>query len=372
MAPGEPDQAGAWRERARRFALEYLRPGAEEVDRSDRLPADLLDRLRSERFLGVGLPAAWGGAGGDARCVVAVLEELAAESAAAATLVSVHLAVAAAPILEWGTDEQKERCLRPLAEGRWLGAFGLTEPSVGSDTVHLSTRYEPDNGGFALTGSKMFITNAASADVLLVFATRDATLGSKGISAFLLRKGTPGFSIAQRLDKLGLRGSETNELVLDRARLPREALLGPEGSGLKVALGALTGGRVGIASCALGVARAAFEELQRRAQGTRDDAIRAITARAYVDLAAAQALVAEAARRKDEGGAYLDAASAAKLYASQAAVRIASKGLEVAGWEGARRGAAPERLLRDARVFPIVEGTTEVQELILGRSLVGR
>lgn len=372
MTPGEPATASAWREQARRFARDYLRPTAESVDRTDRLPADLLDRLRDERFLGVGIPAAWGGAGGDARCVVAVLEELAAESAAAATLVSVHLSVAAAPILEWGTDAQKDAYLRPLAEGRWLGAFGLSEPSVGSDTARLTTRYRSADGGFELTGSKMFITNAASADLLVVFATRDPSLGSHGISAFLLRKGTPGFSIAQRLDKLGLRGSETNELVLDAARLPREALLGPEGSGLKVALGALTGGRVGIASCALGVARAAFEELQRRARGTADDAVRAVVARAYVDLAAAQALVAEAARRKDEGGAYLEAASAAKLYASQAAVRIASKGVEVAGWEGARSGAAPERLLRDARVFPIVEGTTEVQELILGRSLVGR
>ena len=372
MSPAVPTDAEGWRERARSFARDALRPIAETVDRTDRLPPELLGQLRELRFTGVGIPERWGGAGGDTRSVVAVLEELAVESAAAATLLSVHLSVTAAPVLEWGTDAQRERYLRPLAEGRWLGAFGLTEPSVGSDTVRLSTRYERTGDGVSITGSKMFITNAASADLLLVFATRDASLGSRGISAFLLRKGTPGFSIAQRLEKLGLRGSETNELVLTEARLPSDALLGPEGEGLKVALGALTGGRVGIASCALGVARAAFEEMQRRARVTPDDATRATVARAYVDLAAATALVADAARLKDAGAPFVEAASAAKLYAAQAAVRIASKGVEVAGWDGVRDGAAPERLLRDARVFPIVEGTTEIQELILGRALVGR
>ncbi len=372
MAGESRTDAAGWRERARRFAREYLRPTAEAADREDRAPSDLLARLREERFLGLGVPPSWGGAGGGAREIVAVLEELAAESAAAATLVSVHLSVAAAPVLTWGTDAQREAYLRPLAEGRWLGAFGLTEPSVGSDTAHLATRYERTRDGFVLTGSKMFITNAASADLLLVFATRDPAQGTKGISAFLLRKGTRGFSIAQHLDKLGLRGSETNELVLDGARLPEDALLGREGEGLKVALGALTGGRVGIASCALGVARAAFEEMQRRASRAPDDATRTLVARAFVDLQAASALVSDAARRKDDGVPFVEAASAAKLYASQAAFRIASKGVEIAGWEGVRRGAAPERLLRDARVFPIVEGTTEIQELILGRALLGR
>ena len=367
-----PATADAWRERARAVATTVVRPLVPAMDRDDRMPATIVESLRAGGFFGLGIPRDWGGGGGDARSIAGVLEELATESAAVATLLSVHLSVAAAPILQWGNDAQRERYLRPLAEGRWLGAFGLTEPSVGSDTARLATRYARAEDGFLLTGSKMFITNAASADLLLVFATREPSAGHRGISAFLLARGTPGFTIAQRLDKLGLRGSETNELVLDGARLPIDAMLGPEGDGLKVALGALTGGRVGIAACALGVARAAFEEMQRRARLAPDDAKRALMAEAYVDLAAARALVADAAARKDSGLEYVDAASAAKLYASQAAVRIASKGVDVAGWEGVSSGATPERLLRDARVFPIVEGTTEIQELILGRALIGR
>jgi alkylation response protein AidB-like acyl-CoA dehydrogenase len=195
-------------------------------------------------------------------------------------------------------------------------------------------------------------------------------MGSHGISAFLVPGGTRGFSVTQRFDKLGLRGSETTELLLEDVRLPPDALLGPEGAGLKVALSALAGGRVGIASCALGVARAAFDELRRNVAADDADWKRTLLARAYVDLAAARALVDEAARRRDAGEPFGLEASSAKLVASRAAVSIASVGVDVAGMAGARAGARAERLLRDARVFPIVEGTTEIQELILARALL--
>jgi alkylation response protein AidB-like acyl-CoA dehydrogenase len=218
----------------------------------------------------------------------------------------------------------------------------------------------------------MFITNAASADVVLVFATRDPALGHRGISCFLVPRAAKGFSIAQRLDKLGLRGSETNEVVLEDVFLGSDSLLGAQGEGLKVALSALAGGRVGIGACALGVARAALEEMQRQARADPNDGRRASVARAWVDVAAARALVNAAAAQKDAGEPFEDAASAAKLFASQAAVRVASAGVDLAGLEGTRAGATAGRLLRDARVFPIVEGTTEIQELILGRTLVGR
>jgi len=364
--------ADAWRRRAHSLAVDEIRPVAPAIDREDRFPPHLIARLRELGFMGLGVPAAWGGTGGDTRATAAVLEELSAESAAVATLLAVHLSVAAAPILQWGTDAQRERFLRPLADGRWLGAFGLTEPGVGSDAAQLATRYRAEGDGFTLTGNKMFITNAASADLLLVFATRDPALGHRGISCFLLPKGAKGFGIAQHLDKLGLRGSETNEVVLDGVHLDQASLLGPEGDGLKVALSALAGGRVGIAACALGVARAALEEMQRCARGAPSDGRRAAVARAWVDVAAARALVDEAAARKDAGVPYEDAASAAKLFASTAAVRIASTGVDLAGPEGTLADATAGRLLRDARVFPIVEGTTEIQELILGRTLVGR
>jgi len=369
-APTSPT-ASAWREKARALS-ERLRPAAEACDRDDRMPASVVDELRSGGFFGLGIPARWGGQDGDTRCVVAVLEELARASAAVATLLSVHLSVTAHPILAWGTDDQRERYLRPLAEGRWLGAFALTEPSVGSDAAHLATRYRSAPDGYVLSGSKMFITNGASADLILLFATRDPAEGSHGISAFLVRKGSVGFSVAQKLDKLGLRGSETTELVLQDVPVPGDRRLGPEGEGLKVALSALAGGRLGISACALGVARAAYEAMQESARADPSDWKRTEVARAFTDVAAAQALIERGAALKDAGEPFVEAASAAKLFASQAAVRIAHRGLAVAGAGGTTRGALAERLLRDARVFPIVEGTTEIQELILGRALVGR
>jgi len=251
-----------------------------------------------------------------------------------------------------------------------MGAFALTEPGAGSDTARLTTRYRREPDGFTLNGTKMFTSNAVSAGVVLVFATHDPSLGSHGISAFIVPPGTGGFSVAQRLDKMGLRGSETTELVLDDVRLPADAMLGLEGSGLTVALSALTGGRVGIAACALGVAQAAFDQMLASVRAHDEEWKRSRVAQAYVELASARALVAAAAGRKDAGAPFVREASVAKLVASRAAVSIASWGVDVAGPEGARTGHPAERLYRDARVFPIVEGTTEIQELILGRSLV--
>jgi hypothetical protein len=370
MRPAEIMGTLDWRQKARRFANDRLAPIAANIDRTDRVPSDLMATLGKEGFTGLGIPAEWGGSGGNSESTAAVLEELATASAAVATDLSVHLSVCAAPILRWGTDAQRARFLRPLAAGRFLGAFGLTEPGVGSDAAHLATRYERVPNGFRLRGSKMFITNGASAAVVLAFATRDPALGSRGISGFLIPPGTPGYSVAQRLDKMGIHGSETTELVFEDAQLPEDALLGAEGEGLSIALGALAGGRIGIAACALGVARAAFEEMCRSARLRSCEEDRACVARAYVELESARALVEAAARTKDAGRPFEIAASAAKLAASGAAVSIASVGLDIAGPAGTRVGHPAERLLRDARVFPIVEGTTEIQERLLGRSLI--
>jgi butyryl-CoA dehydrogenase len=369
--PGaRPTDAAGWRERARAFADRFIEPTAIAVDRDDRAPEGLVAELAKEGFLGLGIPPEWDGVGGDTRSTVAVLEELSRASSAVGVLVAVHLSVCAAPILAWGTAAQKERFVRPLARGEHLGAFALTEPNAGSDTAGLRTRYTRTSDGFQLDGAKTFISNAVSAGVVLVFATSDLSLGHKGISAFIVPPGTDGFSVAQRFDKLGMRGSETAELVLREVRLPRDALLGTEGEGLRVALGALQGGRVGIASCALGVAEAAFAQMRRAVQSSDADWKRTLLARAFADLASARALVALAADRKDAGLPYVNEASVAKLVASRAAVQIASAGVDVAGVEGVRAGAPAERLLRDARVFPIVEGTTEIQELILARNLL--
>ena len=357
-----------WRAKAARFAHERLAPLAEEIDRTDRLPAELVGALGADGFLGLGLPHAWGGQGTGARELVAVLEELAVVCPAVAVVLAVHVSVCAAPILEWGTEAQRRRYLPDLAAGRRLGAFALTEPGAGSDAAALRTRYRRKDGGFELSGAKVFISNAASAGATVLFATRDPAEGTAGISAFVVPPDTPGFSVAQRFDKLGLRGSETVELRLDGVRLADDALLGPEGKGLRVALSALSGGRVGIASCALGLARGAFEEMRRNV--LRDDAEwkRHRLGRAYAELLGARALVEEAARAKDVGAPFLDQASAAKLLAARAAFTIAQQGVDAAT-DPASAGRA-ERMFRDARVFPIVEGTTEIQELILARRLL--
>lgn len=369
-ATGSPDPS--WRDRAATFARERLRPLAVEIDRTDLLPGSLVAELAREGFLGLGLPARWGGREGGTQELVAVLEELSVGCPAVGVVVAVHLSVCAQPILTWGTDAQRERYLPDLARGAGLGAFALTEPGAGSDAAALRTRYRATPDGFELEGSKMFISNAASAGAIVLFATRDPALGSKGISAFIVPPGTPGFSVAQRFDKLGLRGSETTELLLDHVRLPADARLGPEGKGLALALSALAGGRVGIASCALGVARAAFETMEQAVRDNDQDWTRQQLGRSYAELLAARALVAEAARRKDAGEEFLDHASAAKLLASRTAVSIASRGLDIAGTAGTRSGCDAERLLRDARVFPIVEGTSEIQEHLLARRLLER
>jgi butyryl-CoA dehydrogenase len=369
-APSSPP-ADAWRAKARRFADVELRPRAAEIDRTDRLPGEVVQGLAREGFFGLGIPPVWGGQGGGSRATVAVLEELAAANAAIAVELAVHLSVCAQPILNHGTDGQRQAFLPGLARGELLGAFALSEPGAGSDAGALRTRYARLSDGFEISGTKMFISNAASAGLVVLFATRDATLGHEGISAFVAPARTPGFSVAQRLDKLGLHGSETLELVLDRLRLPTSALLGEEGTGLRIALEALAGGRVGIASCALGVARAALEEMVRNVRADDADWKRHRLARAFAEVEAAAAVVADAAARKDRGAEFVLQASVAKLLASRAAVATASAGLDVAGGPGARAGSEAERLFRDARVFPIVEGTSEIQELVIARALLG-
>jgi acyl-CoA dehydrogenase len=372
MTPAAPQSARAWIDVAGHFAKEVVAPLAEEMDRTDRLPTLVREGLASSGLMGLTTPPAFGGAGADSRTVAQVLEALATASGAVATILAVHLSVATGPIVDHGSEEQRRTLLPNMASGKWLGAFALSEPSVGSDAGHLSTRYWTTKDGFRVRGNKMFTTSADSADLIVLFATRDPTLGSHGISAFVVTKGVRGLSVGQRLDKLGIRGSETVELVLEDAELPRSALLGPEGGGFPIAMQALAGGRIGIAACALGVARSAFDAMRTAAKRYPADWKRAAVARAYSDLEAAAALVRHAAELRDQGVPFGDAASAAKLVASQAAVRIAQAGVDVAGPAGVVNGAAAGRLLRDARVFPIVEGTTEIQELILGRDLVDR
>ncbi len=375
--PPSPEPASEWVAKARAFCEERVRPNLRTWDREDLIPDDFFRAFGDAGFLGLTIPKEYGGQGLSTLEFARTLEELAAGSGAAATMMAVDLSVAAMPILQWGTEEQRQTFLPKIARGTWIGAFGLTEPSVGSDSQHLATRYRRAAApaeGWVLDGSKMFITNAASSEVVLVFATSDPALEAKGITCLLVRKGTPGFSVAQRLDKMGIRGSETMELVFENCRVPEGSLLGKEGQGFKIAMTALEGGRIGIAACSLGIARAALEETLRCLPRPAEDWQRSAVARMFVDVEASRALVEKAARLRDQGADFAGAASAAKLFASQAAFRIASRGLDVVGRSSFdREGACQlEQLFRDSRVLTIVEGTTEIQELILGRRLLGR
>ncbi len=364
------DETETWRGRARAWAEQEIAPIAEEMDRSDRAPPDLIRRLGSAGVLGLGQPREWGGGGESTRTVVAVLEELARASSVAAVAVAVHLSVAAAPLARWGSDEQRERYLRPLLAGQALGAFALTEPEAGSNAAGLRCRYRWEGDTAVLNGTKTFITNGGLADLLLLFATRDPTEGRGGITAFLLPKGTAGLRASHSFAKLGLRGSPTSELTLEEVRLPRSLRLGAEGQGLAIALESLIGGRVGIAACALGVARAGFEELRAAAREAPAEWKGSLLARSFADLEAAAALVERAAVARDRGEPFRRLASAAKLVASRAAVEITGRAVDAwASPAGPRRPRA-ERLYRDARVYPIVEGTSEIQEMILGRDLL--
>ncbi len=367
-----PSVVMGWGERAERFAQRVVLPAVPDLEKDGGMPRSVLEGLAKEGFLGLTLPREYGGSEVDGRTFVEVLRPLARASLAVATLVAVHHSVAAAPIQEHGSPAQKERYLPAMAKGEILGAFALTEPSVGSDAQRLTTRYSRVPAGFRLKGSKMFITNGASAGVVVAFATHDPSLASRGVSAFLVPQGTPGFSTAQKLDKLGLWGSETVELVFEDCELPDGALLGEEGRGFTIAMEALEGGRIGIAACSLGVAEAALEATREGLPDEPEPWQASLLARSFVEVEAARALVERAAAKRDAGEPFATEASAAKLYASQVAFRVASRGIDAVG-RGAvdRAGANPlERLFRDARVLTIVEGTTEIQERILARALL--
>ncbi len=360
-----------WRERAQTAVRDFVTPLADSIDRAHAVPHSVQQRLAEEGFFGLSIPTQYGGAAASAEDIAAVLEEVSFGSLSVATDLAVHLSVASAPIARWGTAAQKEHWLPAMARGEWLGAFALTEPEVGSDSQHIQTKYTAAGDGFRIDGSKIFITNGGQARVVLVFATRDPKLEARGISCFLVERGSPGFSVTRRLDKLGLRGSETTELLFDGCRVPAGAMLGPEGKGFEVAMSALEGGRIGISATSLGVARAALRVLSSHVRPSSEEWRRSVLSRAHVSVEAASALVQRAARLKDSGADYGLAASSAKLFCSQVAFQVASRAYDFTVEDGADHDEVQgaERLFRDSRVLTIVEGTTEIQELILGRKL---
>ncbi len=367
------------RDTVRRFMENEARPGVRQRDREGRFAAEEIRKLAELGCCGMLVPEEWGGPGLDTVSYVLMLEEVARVDAAMATSLGVTNSAVQVPLLGFGSDAQKEKYLRRLASGEILGSFCLTEPQAGSDAAGIQTRAVRDGAVYRLNGTKTWVSNGAVAGVFLIFAKTDAAAGGKGISAFLVEPGFRGFRVGRHEEKMGQHSSPSVEIILNDCEVPAENRLGEEGQGLRIALSALDGGRIGIAAQAVGLAQGALEESikyakQRRAFGktiSEFQAIQWMIADMETEIEAARGLVLHAAWLKDSGGRMGSAASKAKLYASEMVNRVVGKAVQIHGSVGYSRETDVERMYRDARVITIYEGTSEVQRMIIARELLG-
>ena len=368
------------RDSAREFARQELKPHAAQWDRDGWIAEAAIARLGELGLLGMMVPEEWGGSYTDYVAYALAIEEIAAGCAATAALMSVHSSVGCGPILKFGTAEQKRRYLPDMAQGKAIGCFCLTEPQAGSEAHNLKSRAVLDNGSWILNGAKQFVTNAKRAKVAIVFAVTDPDLKKKGISAFIVPTATPGLAVGRPEHKLGIRGSDTCAITFADCRIPEESLLGERGKGLSIALSNLEGGRIGIAAQAIGIARAAFEAAlayaKQRKQFDRPIAefgsIGNMLADMHTSINAARLLTHEAARLRGAGESCLSEACQAKLYASEMAERVCSKAIQIHGGYGYLEEYDVERHYRDARITQIYEGTSEIQRLLIARTLMTR
>lgn len=365
------------RDMARRFAAERLAPNSARWDETGEFPREVIAEMGALGLMGMLVPEELGGAMTDAVAYACALEEIAAGNGAISTIMSVHNSVGCVPILRFGTEAQKQEYLQPMAEGALLGAFCLTEPHAGSDASALKTRAVRTNDGWVLNGVKQFITSGKNADIAIVFAVTDPAAGKKGISAFIVPTKTPGWRVASIEKKTGQHLSDTAQIALEDLKLPAEALLGDEGQGYRIALSNLEGGRIGIAAQSVGMARAALEAavayaMERESMGKKLMDHQAVAFR-LADMAtqveAGRQMVLHAAALKDAGQPALEAASMAKLFASEMAERVASAAIQTFGGYGYTRDFPVERIWRDVRVCQIYEGTSDIQRLVIARSL---
>lgn len=365
------------REAVRQFAQERLAPGAAIRDREHAFPRAELTEMGELGFLGMLVPEEWGGSDLGTVAYALALEEIAAGDGACSTIVSVHSSVGCAPILRFGTEEQKQRFLPKMASGEWIGGFALTEPQAGSDASALKTRARRDGDHYVIDGSKQFITSGKNGNVVIVFAVTDPTAGKKGISAFIVPTDTPGYEVVSVEHKLGQHSSDTCALAFTNMRIPAENRLGEEGEGYKIALANLEGGRIGIAAQSVGMARAAFEAAcayakERVTFGKSIIEHQAVAFR-LADMAtkieAARQMVLHAAALREAGKPCLTEASMAKLVASEMAEQVCSAAIQIHGGYGYLADYPVERIYRDVRVCQIYEGTSDVQRLVIARGL---
>lgn len=362
----------------RAFAEKEVKPLAAEIDAEERFPIETVRKMASLGMMGIPFPSKYGGAGATNQIYSMAIEELARVCATTGVVLSAHTSLCCAPIYQFGTEEQKMKYLPKLCSGEWIGAFGLTEPNAGTDAAAQQTTAVLDGDNYILNGNKIFITNAEYAHVYIIFAMTDKSRGTKGITAFIVEKDMPGFTVGKKELKMGIRGSATCELIMEDCIVPKENMLGLEGGGFKVAMQTLDGGRIGIAAQALGIAQGALDETvkytKERKQFGKSIAQFQNTQFHLADLKteieAARLLVRSAAWKKDNGVPYSMDSAMAKLYAADVAVKMANKAVQFHGGYGYTREYPIERMMRDAKITEIYEGTSEVQRIVIASHLL--
>jgi butyryl-CoA dehydrogenase len=366
------------RQMVREFAENEVKPLAAEIDETEEFPMENVKKMAKYNMMGIPFPVEYGGAGGDNLSYVMAVEELSKVCATTGVILSAHTSLGAGVISQFGTEEQKEKYLVPLAKGEKIGAFGLTEPNAGTDAASQQTTAVLEGDNYILNGQKIFITNGGAADIFCVFAMTDKSKGTRGISCFIVEKGFKGFSIGKVENKLGIRASSTTELIFQDCIVPKENLVGKVGKGFGIAMKTLDGGRIGIAAQALGIAEGAFEEavkyIKERKQFGREIAkfqgLQWMIAEMSTKIEAARYLVYKAAFNKDNGLSYTVEAARAKLFAAEAAMEVTTKAIQLHGGYGYTKDYPVERMLRDAKITEIYEGTSEVQKMVIAGSVL--
>ncbi len=362
----------------REFSRKVVAPTAAERDRTKEFPADNLKQMAKLGLLGMMVPPEYGGEGADTISYVLALSEIAYSCASTAVVMSVHNSIVCESILHFGTEEQKKKYLTKLTAGKMIGAFGLTEPEAGSDPVSQTTTAIRDGDFYIINGTKRFTTTGKNSHLVIVTAKTDDAQRHRGISAFILEKGLPGFKVGHMEDKMGLRASDTTDLIFDNCRVPAENLLGQEGDGFKLAMTALDSGRIGIAAQSIGVAQAALDAAIRYAKErsqfgqkiVKFQGLRWMIADMATELEAARQLTMSAAAMKDQKARFTRQASMAKLFASEMVNRVTGKAIQIHGGYGFTKDYDVERYYRDARVFTIYEGTSEIQRVVISNQLL--
>lgn len=362
----------------REFAENEVKPLAEEIDEEERFPQETVEKMKKYGFLGIPFPKEYGGQGCDTLAYVMCVEELSKVCGTTGVIVSAHTSLGSNPIKQFGTEEQKQKYLVPLAKGEKIGAFGLTEAGAGTDASGQQTKAVLEGDHYVLNGTKIFITNAGYADIYIIFAMTDKSKGNHGISAFIVEKDFPGFSVGKKERKMGIRGSATAELIMENCIVPKENLLGKEGKGFNIAMATLDGGRIGIAAQALGIAEGAFNETvayvkERKQFGkalSKFQNTQFVLADLKARIDAAQLLVYRAAIAKDTQERFSVESAMAKLFAAETAMEVTTKCVQLMGGYGYTREYPVERMMRDAKITEIYEGTSEVQRMVISGAVL--